>query len=121
MGNVTETSYNDAKHPYLASSEIVTAENGEWLSKTLYDYDDKTEDLLWEEESFKDGESIKTEWKYDKCGQETQEIVTKDGKPDSTTQTDYQEEGTGTVQTTTVTQGKEVELQWSRPMLWGVK
>ena len=37
MGNVTETSYNDAKHPYLASSEIVTAENGEWLSKTLYD------------------------------------------------------------------------------------
>ena len=109
MGNVTETSYNDAKHPYLASSEIVTAENGEWLSKTLYDYDDKTEDLLWEEESFKDGESIKTEWKYDKCGQETQEIVTKDGKPDSTTQTDYQEEGTGTVQTTTVTQGKEVE------------
>ena len=43
---------------------------------------------------FKDGESIKTEWKYDKCGQETQEIVTKNGKPYSTTQTDYQEEGT---------------------------
>ena len=48
MGNVTETSYNVAKHPYLASSEIVTAENGEWLSKTLYDYDDKTEDLFGE-------------------------------------------------------------------------